>query len=255
MQLHFQTYGHGAPVLILHGLFGSLQNWQTISRRLGTHFQVFALDQRNHGASPHSAEMNYRVMVEDLLEFLESQHLNRASLIGHSMGGKTAMMFSLLYPERVDKLIGADIAPRGYPPHHQQILEALMGLNLSSFRSRGEIDAALATAIPEIAVRQFLLKNLAHEPNGGFSWKLNLPAIQANYSRLNEAMPNDHSFDRPALFLRGEASDYIRDSDWPLLQQLFPRAELVTLPAAGHWLHVDAAEKFLAAVQKFLEKS
>jgi esterase len=254
MQLHFQTCGHGAPLLILHGLFGSLQNWQTISRRLSEHFQVFALDQRNHGASPHSPEMDYRVMAEDVLEFLESQRLERANLLGHSMGGKTAMMFSLLYPQRVDKLICADIAPRAYPPHHNQILEALIALDLHSFRNRGDVEAALAPAIPVRAVRQFLLKNLAHNPSGGFSWKLNLRAIQENYSWLNDALPGDRPSDRPALFLRGQASDYILDTDWPLIQRLFPRAELVTIPAAGHWLHADAPEPFLEAVRNFLAK-
>ena len=252
MQLHFQAYGHGAPLLILHGLFGSLQNWQTISRRLSEHFQVFALDQRNHGASPHSSEMNYQVMAEDVLEFLDSQHLEHASLLGHSMGGKTAMMFSLLYPQRVDKLICADIAPKAYPPHHSQILEALIALNLPSFQNRGEVDAALEPAIPEKAVRQFLLKNLAHDPNSGFSWRPNLHAINENYSRLNEALPADRSCDRPALFLRGQGSDYILDSDWPLIQRIFPRARLVTIPAAGHWLHADAPEPFLRAVLEFM---
>jgi pimeloyl-ACP methyl ester carboxylesterase len=252
MQLHFQTCGHGAPLLILHGLFGSLQNWQTISRRLSAHFQVFAVDQRNHGASPHDSEMNYRVMAEDVLGFLDSQRLQRASLLGHSMGGKTAMMFSLLYPQRVDKLICADIAPRAYPPHHSQILEALIALNPSAFRNRADIEAALTPAIPEKATRQFLLKNLAHDPNGGFSWKLNLHGIDENYSHLNEAMPPDRSCDKPALFLRGQASDYILDSDWPLIQQLFPRARLITIPAAGHWLHADAPEPFLQAVLEFM---
>jgi pimeloyl-ACP methyl ester carboxylesterase len=252
MQLHFQTCGHGAPLLILHGLFGSLQNWQTISRRLSAHFQVFALDQRNHGASPHGSEMNYRAMAEDVLEFLESQRLERASLLGHSMGGKTAMMFSLLYPQHVDKLICADIAPKAYPPHHDRILEALIALNLPDFLNRGEAEAALAPAIPEKAVRQFLLKNLAHEPSGGFSWKLNLRAISENYSRLNEAMPEDKACDIPTLFLRGQTSDYILDSDWPLILRLFTRASLVTIPAAGHWLHADAPEPFLRAVLEFM---
>jgi pimeloyl-ACP methyl ester carboxylesterase len=252
MQLHFQTCGHGAPLLILHGLFGSLQNWQTIGRRLSAHFQVFALDQRNHGASPHGSDMNYGVMAQDVLEFLDSQRLEQASLLGHSMGGKTAMMFSLLYPQRVDKLICADMAPKAYPPHHDKILKAIIALNLPAFRNRGEVEAALEPAIPEKAIRQFLLKNLAHDPNGGFSWKLNLPAINENYSRLNEALPADRSCDRPALFLRGQGSDYILESDWPLIQRLFPRARLVTIPAAGHWLHADAPEPFLRAVLEFM---
>jgi pimeloyl-ACP methyl ester carboxylesterase len=254
MQLHFQNCGHGAPLLILHGLFGSLQNWQTISRRLSEHFQVFAIDQRNHGASPHSPEMNYHVMADDVLEFLESQRLDRASLLGHSMGGKTAMMFSLLYPQRVDKLICADIAPKAYPPYHNQILEALIALDLTSFRNRGDVDTALAPAIPEKTVRQFLLKNLVHHPNGSFSWKLNLRAIRENYSELNESLPVDRACDRPTLFLRGQASDYVLDTDWPLIQRLFPRAELVTIPAAGHWLHADSPETFLDAVRNFLAK-
>ncbi len=196
--------------------------------------------------------MNYAVMAADVLELLENHQLGRVSLLGHSMGGKTAMMFSLLYPDRLDKLICADIAPRAYPAHHWKILEALSALDPTFFRNRGEVEAALAPSIPDKATRQFLLKNLVHGPNGGFSWKLNLRAIRENYERLNEALPSERTCERPTLFLRGEKSDYIRGADWPPVQRLFPHAQLVTIPAAGHWLHIDAPELFVDAAGEFL---
>ncbi|MBI3798478.1 MAG: alpha/beta fold hydrolase, partial [Deltaproteobacteria bacterium] len=174
MPLHFESSGHGHPLLILHGLFGSLENWRTLSKVLSQSFQVFALDQRNHGHSPHSEVFNYRVMTEDLKEFLQHQGLSAIHLLGHSMGGKTAMQFALTYPEDVDKLIVVDIAPKAYPPGHDDIFAALFSLPVQDFRSRQEADAALAQHLPDLALRQFLLKNLEREATGGFHWRINL---------------------------------------------------------------------------------
>ncbi len=252
MQLNFQSFGQGAPLIILHGLLGSLENWHSISQKLGAQFQVFAIDQRNHGRSPHAAEMNYHLMAQDLTEFVTGHRLGKVSLLGHSMGGKTVMTFALNFPDLVEKVIIADIAPRAYPPHHREIMEALMSLDLISCTNRGEIDSRLVDSIPDLTVRQFLLKNVKRDSNGAFFWQMNLSGINANYDWLNEAISSQQSCDKPTLFVRGERSDYIREEDLPLIRKLFPRVEFCEIPAAGHWVHVDAPEAFLRKVREFL---
>lgn len=253
MQLHFETYGHGPPLIILHGLFGSLENWHSISRNLATDFQVLAADQRNHGRSPHATQISYRLMAEDLKELLAAEHLDAVNLLGHSMGGKTAMVFSLSHLELVEKLIIVDMAPRRYPPHHRQILNALSSLDLRSFKSRAEMESQLAPAIPDLAVRQFLLKNVKRDQAGTFYWQMNLAAIEANYDRLSEEISSSRSFEKPTLFIRGEHSDYIRDEDMNLIRKLFARAELCEIAGAGHWVHAEKPEAFLRKVREFLK--
>ena len=252
MQLHFRTYGEGFPLIILHGLLGSLDNWQPLSRKCGAHFKVFAVDQRNHGCSPHSDEFGYDVMSQDLLEFMETHGLAGAHLLGHSMGGKTAMHFALRHPDRVGKLVVVDIAPRAYPPRHAATFEALLALDLKAFHQREQIDAALAGAVPEAGLRQFLLKNVRRDSAGAFRWKVNLRSIFGNFHHLNAALASDRRFPRPALFVRGEKSDYVRDADADLIRRNFPQAEIQTIPGAGHWVHADAPELFLKLVVDFL---
>lgn len=253
MKLHSRAYGDGGPPLvILHGLFGSSDNWHPISTKLGAKHKVFALDLRNHGHSPHSEEVNYEAMAADVREFLTDQGLERVSLIGHSLGGKVAMQFTLTWPEHTDKLVVADMAPRAYPPHHDYIFKVLLSLDLASFKTRPEIDRALEPRIPETSVRQFLLKSLMRDSNGDFAWRLNLPALYRHYTGISAALPINWSCDCPALFLKGEHSDYIRPEDEPLIRQLFPRALIRTLDGAGHWLHADVPETFFRNVQEFL---
>lgn len=252
MQLHFKSYGRGEPLLILHGLFGSLDNWQSVSVKLSTRFQVFAVDQRNHGSSPHSPEMDYPRMAADLDEFMQSHGLAHAHVMGHSMGGKTAMQFALLFPERVDKLVVVDMAPRAYLPRHEKILRALLSLDLPAFETRHQIEEALAPAIPDLGTRQFLLKNLTRSPGERFRWKLGLGEISRNYGRLSEPVTGAPPFERPTLFIRGEISDFLTEADLPLIRQLFPTAELRSIPAAGHLVHVENTEKFLETLTAFL---
>ncbi|EEF61909.1 alpha/beta hydrolase fold protein [Pedosphaera parvula Ellin514] len=252
MRLNLQSYGTGFPLIILHGLFGSLDNWQTISRKLAEHFQIFAIDQRNHGGSPHSDDFNYQVMAEDLFEVMESNGLTKAHLLGHSMGGKTAMQFALSYPGKVEKLIVADIAPKAYPPWHIPIFEALLSLELTQYRSRKQIDDALAVSIPETALRQFLLKNLATNPDGTYRWKIDLQSIYRNYSRLNAPVSGVGTFTGPVLFIKGEQSDYILDSDANLIRHCFPKAQFRTIPNAAHWLHAEKPIEFIKIVEEFL---
>ena len=252
MQLHFQNFGQGPPLIILHGLFGSLENWHSISQKLAADFQVFAVDQRNHGRSSHAPGMNYQLMAEDLKEFLANQQLGAINLLGHSIGGKTAMLFALTYSELVQKLIIVDIAPRAYSDRHREILNALSSLNLSSFKSRAQMESQLAPSIPDLAVRRFLLKNIKRDQEGAFYWQMNLPTIEANYARLSEAISSQRSFEKPTLFIRGERSNYIRAQDLPVIEKLFPQVKYCKIAAAGHWVHAEAPEPFLRTVREFL---
>ena len=255
MELHYNAYGEGGrPLLILHGLLGASGNWHTLgSKAFGERFRVFAIDQRNHGRSPHSDAVGYDAMAGDLDGFMEQHGLTSAYLLGHSMGGKTAMHFALTRPEKVDKLVVADIAPKAYPPHHTELFEALRSLDLSSYSSRKEIDTALARRIRSYPVRQFLLKNLQHVADGGYRWQMNLEALYASYDQINQAVEAGRPFEKPALFVRGGKSDYVTDDDEADIRKLFPNAEIVTIPKAGHWVHAEAPEAFAEVVIGFLD--
>jgi pimeloyl-ACP methyl ester carboxylesterase len=253
MQLHFEKYGKGHPLIILHGLFGSLDNWRTLSKVFSRSFQVFALDQRNHGRSPHSVEFTYPAMAEDLREFMEEQELPSAHLLGHSMGGKTAMVFALTYPELVDKLIVVDIAPKAYARGHDDIFDALFSLNVASSKSRQEADTALAKKIPDLTLRQFLLKNLERDDAGAFRWRIGLEEIYQGYPDLIKALDWSHQqFSQPTLFIKGANSDYIKESDTPTIKAMFPQARVVALPNAGHWAHAEKPQEFARIVLDFL---
>ena len=255
MNLHFEVVGEGRPVVIMHGLLGSADNWRSMSRRLSAHYQVFALDLRNHGRSPHSNVLDYDVMVADAREFVERQELRRIILLGHSMGGKVAMQFAVQYSEQVDRLIVVDIAPKAYEPSQRYLLKAMLSLDLSRYKSFADVDAALAPEISSESLRQFLIKNLARDENGRLRWKMHLEAIDRNYDKLLHGLGAERSFNKPTLFIRGGRSNYIEDNDASLIRQMFPQAEIVTLPGAGHWLHVDASEEFFQTVVNFLNRT
>jgi esterase len=255
MNLHFEVVGSGPPLIILHGLLGSADNWRSVSRRLGAHYQVFAVDLRNHGRSPHSDIFDYDVMTADLREFTEQQALRRIMLLGHSIGGKVAMQFALDYSEQVNRLVIVDIAPQPYELSQRYILEALLSLDLTRYKSFTEVDAALAEKISDKSLRQFLLKNLARDENGRLRWKIHLAAIDRNYDKLGRGLAPERTFDRPTLFIRGGRSNYIGDDDAPLIRQMFPQAKIATLPEAGHWVHVDAPEEFFQTVLNFLNRT
>jgi esterase len=252
MRLNFQTLGEGPPLIILHGFLGSLDNWHTASARMISRFKVISVDLRNHGHSPHHPAMSYPAMAEDIYEFCDQQHIASAHLLGHSMGGKVAMQFATSYPQRIEKLIVVDIAPKEYPASHEAILAALRDLKLRSFRSFGEIDAALAPQIPTPSIRRFLMKNLARRPDASFRWRIDIDAILKNYHELTKPILPTRAFSKPACFIRGGRSDYVADEDLPLIKIMFPYAEIVTVPDAGHWVHTDATEDFLKIVTSFL---
>ncbi|MCU0783562.1 MAG: alpha/beta fold hydrolase [Verrucomicrobia bacterium] len=252
MKLHFRTMGDGFPLIVLHGLLGSLDNWQPLGRRFAAHFKVFAVDLRNHGQSPHSEDVSYDAMAADLEEFMRTHGLPRAHLLGHSMGGKVAMQFALRHPDRVEKLVVVDISPRAYPPRHARTLAALLALDLHTFQRREELDAELARSVDHAEVRQFLLKNAGRDAHGGFHWKANIRGLWESYERLTVAVTSEKSCNRPALFVCGEQSDYVPAADKDLIRRLFPRAEFCVIAGAGHWVQADQPEMFYASGLKFL---
>ncbi len=252
MELHYERYGQGHPLIILHGLFGSLENWRTPSKAFAQSFTVFALDQRNHGRSPHSEVFNYQAMVEDVHEFMERHDLASAYVLGHSMGGKVAMQFALSYPSLVDRLIVVDIAPKVYPPGHDDVFAGLYALNIATLRSRQEADAALALHLPDLTLRQFLLKNLAREDAGAFTWRINLDGIHRNYHEMLKTFTASGEFPQPTVFIRGANSGYIRDTDLITIREIFPAAQLTTIPNTGHWVHAEAPQEFAQIVMEFL---
>ena len=254
MQLAYKRYGAGPPLIILHGLLGSGDNWHTLSRTVfGQHFDVFTVDQRNHGRSPHSPVFDYPTMVNDLEAFMDSHDLDTAHLLGHSMGGKTAMHFALTHPDRTDSLIVVDIAPKVYPARHTLIFDALRNLDLETHRTRAAIDATLRPQIASPAIRNFLLKNLRHNGAGGYTWKPNIESIYQNYTHLSGSLEADGLFENPTLFIRGGSSDYVADEDTELIISFFPDAEITTIEGAGHWVHADQPEALAETVLAFLD--
>jgi esterase len=252
MRLHFQAAGNGRPLLVLHGLFGSSDNWKSISQALSDQFQVWSLDLRNHGHSPHAAEMTYSIMAEDVVEFMSDHAIEHPALLGHSMGGKVAMHLALHHPDRVSKLIVVDISPRAYRPRHEEILRALASLDLKRFSSRAELEAAFAPDIPELSIRRFLLKNAARAENGTFYWRFGREEIARAYPLLNAAVSGSAPFRSPCLFIHGQKSDYLQPEDMSHIRELFPAASFRQIPNAAHWVHVENPSGFLDAIKEFL---
>jgi len=245
----------GDDLIIMHGIFGSSDNWLTVSKQFTPFHRVYILDLRNHGRSPHSEEFNYKVMVEDLKEFLEEHKIKDPVILGHSMGGKVAMNFAVAYPELLKKLVVVDIAPKYYRPHHQTILEALTTLDLDSIEKRQDAEEHLTKYIPEVGVRQFLLKNLYRDEDGKFAWRINLPVLNRKIELVGEALAPGMKFNKPTLFIRGGESKYIKDEDWKTITDIFPEAELETIELAGHWVQAEAPNEFAEILLKFLNKS
>lgn len=253
MELNYKSFGQGDPIVILHGLFGTLDNWQTIAKTLAEHFTVYIVDQRNHGRSPHFETMNYTLMADDLREFMENNWMFKAHILGHSMGGKTAMQFAADHPEMVEKLIVVDIGPQTYPDGHQTIFEALFALDLSQIESRKDADEFLASRITDFGVRQFLLKNLTKDKeSGGYRWKMNLPVLHERYQDILTEIELSPPFHKDTLFVRGGRSNYVRDEDIPGIMAKFPNAQVKTIAEAGHWVHAEAADEFVQVIMDWL---
>lgn len=253
MKLNYKSFGSGEPLVILHGLMGMLDNWQSLAKDYAERFEVYIIDARNHGHSPHNSEMNYEVMMYDLLEFCHEHDLSEIYLLGHSMGGKTAMKFAQNFPDFVSKLIIADIAPVSYPIRHDIILKGLESLNLNTIKSRGEAERLLENYIPEIGVRQFILKSSYWLEKGKLALRFNLKAIRENIEIIGEET-TDAMFKKETLFIRGENSNYILNKYQGLIDEYFPKNTVVTLPNSGHWLHAEQPKMFLEETLRFLLK-
>ena len=253
MILHSNIIGEGKPFIILHGFLGMGDNWKTLAKQFAElNFEIHLVDQRNHGRSFHSNEFDYEVMAEDLKTYCETNNLNNIVLLGHSMGGKTAMLFASKYPELVDKLIVADISPRYYPVHHDAILEGLSSLDFSEIKSRGEADKALSYYINETGIRMFLLKNLYWVEKGQLGLRINLDVLKENVSEVGEALPVHSVFEKDTIFLRGDRSEYIGEADEAIIHRHFPNSKIITISKAGHWLHAENPKEFYDAVVKFI---
>tara|TARA_R110002096_G_scaffold276109_3_gene470053 strand:+ start:117794 stop:118558 length:765 start_codon:yes stop_codon:yes gene_type:complete len=252
MKLYSKIMGEGEPLIIMHGVFGMGDNWQSLGRKWAQDFEVHLLDMRNHGKSPHAEEFSYELMSEDLLEYMDDRQMDKAFIIGHSMGGKTAMLFSVLNPDRVSKLIIADIAPKPYKPHHQEILEALNSLKLDEIKSRTEAEDQFSNKIQDLGTRQFLLKSLYWKEKGLLEWRFNLKVIEREIMKVGDGLVANAIFNGPCLFLRGGNSWYIKDEDEDQILEHFPQASLETIEGAGHWLHAEKPIEFFEIANGFL---
>jgi esterase len=254
MKLSFHVYGKGPPLVILHGLFGLSDNWVTIGRKLGEHFRVYIPDLRNHGHSPHSPVFDFPALEDDLLEFIETHELEKPVLMGHSLGGKTAMHFALHMPGMVGKLIVIDISLRKYPHNeeHQALINAMLDTDLSEAGTRGDVDRQLMRTIESARLRQFVLKNIYWMERGKMGWRLNIKAINENLHAIFEGVNVPGEYIGPSLFIRGGRSMYVSDEDLIVIKKKFPGAVVKTIADATHWVHADAPGEFYRIVSEFL---
>ena len=253
--LYSKIEGEGKPLLILHGYLGMSDNWKTLSSQYASEgFQVHALDLRNHGRSFHSDEFSYEVMVQDVLDYCQGNNLESVSIIGHSMGGKVAMFFATKYPEMVGKLIVADIGPKYYKPHHQDIMEALNAVDFSQKPDRPQVEEVLKQYIPDFGTRQFLMKSLYWVEPSQLGFRFNLSAFNTKIDAIGEALPENAVFEKDTLFLRGGNSNYIKDEDFELIKLHFPNSEIKMISGAGHWLHAEKPKEFYEESISYLLK-
>lgn len=253
MKLHSTILGKGQAFIILHGFLGMSDNWKTLGKRFSEQgYEVHLVDQRNHGRSPHNTAFNYEVLTRDLKQYCNEHQLDNIILLGHSMGGKVAILFATLYPEIVSKLIIADISPRYYPIHHDTILEGLSALNLDVLKTRKEADDILSNYVSDFGIRQFLLKNLYWIEKGKLALRVNLKVLKENVEEIGEALPNKSIFEGNTLFLKGDKSDYILEQDEVLINTHFPNSKVETINNAGHWLHAENPKDFYSEVINFI---
>lgn len=251
MKLHFRKIGQGQPLIILHGLFGTSDNWQSIGKAFAERYTVYMVDMRNHGHSPHDNEMDYFVMSDDLKELFIDNEITNAILMGHSMGAKAAMYFAQENPGYIDKLIVVDMGIKKYPPHHQLIFDALLAVDLDKVKTRKEVEQIIRSYFNDESVIQFLLKNLYWSDEEKLAWRMNLNVLYRDIENILAAVPNKKC-ELPTLFIRGGKSNYILDEDWDAIKALFPKAELVTIAQAGHWVHAEAPKEFFEKLNAYI---
>ncbi len=252
MQLNYKQLGQGPHLIILHGLLGSLDNWITIAKELAENYSVWLVDQRNHGKSPHSNEHSFSLMAEDLNQFMEEHQISSAVIIGHSMGGKTAMQMAIDYPDKIKAIVVVDMGVKAYSSGHEEIFQALLNMDITKIDSRKDADDMLSQYIDDFNIRQFLLKNLMRHEEGGFRWKVNLEGLWKNYNHMLAATSSPYPVQIPALFIRGGQSGYIKDDDKPEIRDIFPQARFEEVPSSGHWVHAEAPRPFLDHLSEYL---
>lgn len=252
--LYSRIEGQGKPLIIIHGFLGMSDNWKSFGALYAAEgFQVHMIDLRNHGKSFHSDEFNYAAMANDVLDYCQHYNLSTISIIGHSMGGKVAMLFATTYPDLVEKLVVADIGSKYYSPHHQDILAGLNAVDFYTKPDRAEVEEIVYPFIPDFGTRQFLMKNLYWVEPGQLAFRFNLPIFNAKIEIIGEALPEGNHFNQPTLFIRGGNSKYILDTDLPEIKNHFPKFELVTIPNVGHWLHAENPKLFFEETARFLK--
>lgn len=255
MILHSKIYGQdkqGIPLLVFHGLFGMLDNWGSFGKEMGAFFPVHLIDLRNHGKSFHSTEMSHNDLAHDITHYMQHYGIEKANLLGHSLGGKAVMQFAVKYPLKVEKLIVVDIAPKAYPPHHQGIIKALESVDFKKVNSRQEVEETLAQYIPEKTVIQFLTKNLYWTEDKTLAWRFNLETLSSKYSEFVSNAIKFGVFSGETLFIAGEKSNYILPQDEFLIKQQFPNFKLVKIKNAGHWVQAENPTDFNKVVKDFL---
>lgn len=251
--LHSKILGEGKPFLILHGFLGMSDNWKTLGNQYAENgFQVHLIDQRNHGKSFHSPDFDYELLAKDALNYMDHHQMDSAYIMGHSMGGKTVMQLATSHPERISKLIVADIAPKFYPPHHDFIFNGLSHLNFDEISSRKEADAALSKYIRDFGIRAFLLKNLYWVEQGKLGFRFNFEVLKNKMEEIGDTINPTAVYEGPTLFLRGDRSEYILPNDYPEIKKHFPNAQIETIDNAGHWLHAENPEQFYEKSFAFL---
>lgn len=250
MKLAYKSFGKGKPFIILHGLFGSSDNWQTLGKRFAEDFEVYLVDQRNHGKSPHSDDFSYDLLADDLKEFIDTHKIKEPIIAGHSMGGKTAMRFAQKYPDGVDQLIVVDMGVKSYEPHHDDVLAAFKAVNPAEIDSRREAEDLMKPIIKNFGIRQFLLKNLHRKGKDSFVWKVNFPVLEDKMEEILAALPKEE-VNCETLFIYGSKSDYIVPEEFDAIRKIFPKAKFAELPT-GHWIHAEDPDGFYEAVMNFV---
>lgn len=252
--LYSKIEGSGKPLLIIHGFLGMSDNWKTLGAQFASDgFQVHSLDLRNHGRSFQSDEFSYELMAQDVFEYCQFHKLEKINIIGHSMGGKVAMLFATMHPELIDKVIVADIGPKFYAPHHQDILAGLNAVDFSKKPSRNEVEEILSSYISDFGTRQFLMKNLYWKEPGQLAFRFNLDVFNKKIDQIGKQLEADLISEKPTLFIRGGKSNYILDSDFENIKRHFPNATLETIPNVGHWLHAENPTMFYQLSSSFLK--
>lgn len=262
MQLNYKKIGSGYPLIILHGLYGASDNWLSVAKHLASDFEVYIIDQRNHGLSPHTESHNYENMKEDLNDFMLQQNINKAIIIGHSMGGKTAMAFAQDYEHKVASMLIVDIAPKDYNEclytksnelNHRYIINSILDLDLAIYKTRTDIDIALSDKLKDVRIRQFILKNLKRVDKKAFAWKLNIKTISKYLDDIMQNIKFKQSIiGFPILFIKGGNSDYIGEDDMHCIAKFFPEAQINTIANAGHWVHAEQEEMLVKTIKYFI---